>query len=92
MRDDRCQVHRFTNKIYRMNYLKADGFDDAIVGIDMWQERLVYDKNKMIEILMTEMSREEAIEFLEYNVWGAYVGEHTPLYIDLMNLKEIEEL
>jgi len=28
------------------------------------------------------MDELEAIEFLEYNTWGAYVGEHTPIYVD----------
>jgi hypothetical protein len=28
-----------------------------------------------------EMSDEEALEYFEYNVIGAYVGEGTPIYI-----------
>jgi hypothetical protein len=28
------------------------------------------------------MSYEEAIEYFEYNVLGAYVGENTPIFID----------
>ena len=68
-----------------MNYLKADGFDEAIIGIDSLGERLIYDKQKMIEILSAEMSIEDAIEFLEFNTWYAYVGEHTPIYMDKLN-------
>lgn len=68
-----------------MNYLKADGFDKAIIGIDALTERLVYDKQKMIEILSHQMSIEDAIEFLEYNTWNAYVGENTPIYMDKLN-------
>ena len=30
-----------------------------------------------------EMDYNEAVEFLEYNVIGAYVGEKTPVYIDM---------
>jgi hypothetical protein len=67
-----------------MNYLKADGFDAAIIGIEVASERLVYDKRAMVQILMEEesMNELEAIEFLEFNTWGAYVGEHTPIYVD----------
>jgi hypothetical protein len=68
-----------------MNYLKADGFDAAIIGIDVLSERLIYDKEKMVEILSAEMSVEDAIEFLEFNTWCAYVGEHTPIYMDKLN-------
>jgi hypothetical protein len=28
------------------------------------------------------MSKEEAIEYFEYNVVGSYVGEHTPSFIE----------
>jgi len=76
------------------NYLKADGFDAAIIGIDMNNERVVYDKTLMIEILMEDeqLTEEDAIDFLAYNVWGAYVGENTPLYIDSMTNEEFEDI
>jgi hypothetical protein len=32
------------------------------------------------------MTREEAYEFFDYNILGAYVGDRTPIYsIDLIN-------
>ena len=72
-------------------YLKADGFDEAIIGIDTMGERIIYCKQKMVEILTQEMDEDEAIEFLEFNTWTAYVGEHTPIYVDQMTLKELEQ-
>lgn len=76
-----------------MSYLKADGFDKAIIGVDIISERIVYDKQKMIEILITEgMNIDDAIEYLEYNVFCAYVGEHTPIYVDLMDIDEIKNI
>lgn len=76
-----------------MNYLKADGFDGAIIGIDANVERIVYDKYKMIEILMAQgWDHDDALEHLEYNVWCAYVGEHTPIYVDVMGIDEINDL
>ena len=75
-----------------MSYLKADGFDEAIIGIDSINERIIYSKRKMIEILMDDMDEDEAIEFLEFNTWNTYVGEHTPIFCDFMSIDEIEEL
>ena len=70
--------------------LTVDGFDEAIIGHEPNADRFVYDRQKMIDVLVTqdEMSTEEAIEYLEYNVWGAYVGEHTPIYINVGTLSE----
>tara|TARA_R110000751_G_scaffold209594_1_gene313489 strand:+ start:1882 stop:2169 length:288 start_codon:yes stop_codon:yes gene_type:complete len=62
--------------------LIADGFNSAIVGYTN-EGKLVYRVAKMIDILMTrdEMSEEDAMEYIDYNVLGAYVGEMTPIYI-----------
>ena len=35
------------------------------------------------------MSYEEAIDFFEFNVIGAYVGEHTPAFLESIALSEI---
>ena len=60
--------------------LKADGFDDAIIGIDWNNMRLIYSVKKCIDILAGDMSEEEAIEYFEYNIGSAYVGEKTPIW------------
>jgi hypothetical protein len=63
--------------------LLADGFDDAIIGLDTSGDvyRVIYDRNKMVDILTQDgMSLEEAMEHLDYNVFNAYVGEGTPIY------------
>ena len=66
-------------------FLTADGFDGAIVGVEPNSMRLVYNRDKMIGILMTDEEMEEidAIEYLEYNTWNAYFGEKTPIYIEI---------
>jgi hypothetical protein len=69
--------------------LFADGFDDAILGLDTLSLRVVYSKQQMIEILVSEdMTPEDAIEFLEYNTWNTYVGEQTPIYVDEIDVFE----
>ena len=64
--------------------LFADGFNEAIIGFEPNMWKVVYSRNKVIEILMKDMSEEEAIEFAEYNTFNAYVGEKTPLWMDDM--------
>jgi hypothetical protein len=61
--------------------IKADNFDDAVVGIEVNTLRLVYSIDKMIAILTEDMSYEDAIEYLDFNVFSEYVGERTPIYI-----------
>jgi len=68
------------------NALKADGFDEAILGVASrcgQGDILAYDTNKIIQILIDRdgMSYEEAYEFFEFNILGAYMGENTPIFI-----------
>jgi hypothetical protein len=66
--------------------LKADGFDEAVIGIEEGTMRLIYSITKCIEIMMTrdEMSMEDAMEHFRYNVSGAYVGKKTPIWSEDM--------
>jgi|TARA_B100001094_G_scaffold270120_1_gene274788 hypothetical protein len=64
----------------------ADGFDDAILGmcIQFGGEPLVaYDYEKCVVLLMEKdgLTRTEAIDFMEFNVIGSYVGLNTPVFI-----------
>lgn len=61
--------------------LKADGFDDAIIGIDESSMRLIYSESKCIDILIAEgMEQEDAIEHFDFNVKYAWVGDKTPIW------------
>jgi hypothetical protein len=66
-------------------FLKADGFNNAIIGVEPNTMRLVYNRDKMVEILIEDekMDEVDAIEYLEYNTWNAYFGEKTPIYIEI---------
>ena len=65
--------------------LLADGFEDAFVGFGMQFTAAVaiYDYERCLTILQIrdEMSWDEASEYFEYNVVGAYVGAHTPVFM-----------
>lgn len=75
-------------------YIYPTGFEDAIIGADTEKMCFILDKYKMCEILMYRdgMSEEEAIEYCEFNVWNAYIGEHTPIYVECGTLQELIEL
>jgi hypothetical protein len=66
--------------------LKADGFDHAVIGIEERSKRLIYSVGKCIETLMTEqdMSLEAAMEYFDFNVKDAWVGDKTPIWCDDM--------
>lgn len=65
--------------------LLADGFEDALIGFGYQHTKVIaiYDYNECVKVLMErdEMSEEDAIEHMEYNVVGSYVGEHTPIFL-----------
>tara|TARA_Y100000389_G_C17218448_1_gene392128 strand:- start:49 stop:306 length:258 start_codon:yes stop_codon:yes gene_type:complete len=64
--------------------LKANGFDDAVIGIDLDTMRLIYSKLKCIEVVMEafDFTYDEAFEFLDFNVFGYYVGNFAPIWCD----------
>ena len=68
-------------------FLKADGLDSAVIGVQVGEPmRLIYSVTKIIEHLVTEdeMDLEDAMEHLEFNIRGSYVGEQTPIWCDDM--------
>ena len=70
--------------------LLADGFDSALIGITSGINPVaVYDINQMLTILVKreKMNVEDALEHLDFNVIGAYVGEKTPIYMDLDKIR-----
>tara|TARA_R110002110_G_scaffold195233_3_gene404591 strand:- start:286 stop:630 length:345 start_codon:yes stop_codon:yes gene_type:complete len=70
---------------YGDDLLFADGYDGAIIGVACGHDsgRVVYDGEKMVQILVDEnkCTYEEALEYLEFNTFGAHVGEQTPIYV-----------
>ena len=67
--------------------ITLDGLDEAIMGRScIWErtghreDRVVYSGEKIVEILVERdgMDYDEAREYIEYNIEGAYVGEQTP--------------
>jgi hypothetical protein len=63
--------------------IKADGLDDACIGTDYRDLRLVYSIERIIQILITRdgMDMDEAVEYFDHNIGCAFVGDMTPLYV-----------
>lgn len=76
-------------------FMKADGFDDAIIGVDHCHSapRLIYSVSKCYAILVVdeEMTLEDAMEHFSYNVRGSYIGEQTPIWCEDWMLDDDED-
>lgn len=82
----RAEGHRAALAEENPDALWPDGFDDAFIG----QARrcgqptlAAFSVKKALQILMDRdgMTYEEADEFFEFNVSGAWVGAGTPIWI-----------
>jgi hypothetical protein len=66
--------------------LLMDGFDEAFIG---WSRRInepllaVYSYDGLIKVCTERdgMDYEEAVEYVDYNVVGAWIGEQTPIIV-----------
>ena len=70
--------------------LKFTGYDNCIIGkACVWHpdgnrvDRMVYDGEALLAQLMHQdgMEQEEAMEWIEYNMEGAYSGPDTPIVL-----------
>lgn len=79
-------------------FIKADGYDDAIIGVDTDSLRLIYDSGKVIESLIEDFREgvtgededELAIsaqEFFDFNIAGAK-GEGFPIWAQVFSKDE----
>ena len=75
--------------------LFADGFDNAVLGIARrasQPDAVAYDYARCVQILVErdDMTEEEAFEYMEFNVVGAFVGERTPVFIMFLPVADFE--
>ena len=71
-------------KEYDESILLMDGFDEAFIGYARPMNTpvlAVYSYKKMVDVLMFRdgMTCDEALEYIDFNCIGAYVGEQTPI-------------
>jgi len=66
--------------------LLADGWDAQIIGTAHSPGRkllVVYDGDAIVNVMINRdgMSPEEAEEFFDYNIEGAWMGTNTPVFV-----------
>lgn len=62
----------------------AEQFDKTIIGMTVvnYLPVVVYDKIGIIDSLCDDgMTYDEAIEYFDFNIDGAYLGEQTPIFV-----------
>ena len=65
-----------------------DGWDECILGTVDFHDafKVVYSRRKILLGLMgddrSDMSYEEAVEYMSFNIEGLYAGEYTPIILD----------
>ena len=65
--------------------MRMDGFDDAILGVveRIGLQTVCYDLNKVISMLMEQgMDEQDAWDWYQFNMVGAWVGEATPVFLE----------
>ena len=88
MKTLRDKIDDWVDEVYPdTTILIADGFEEAFVGVASQFDKpiAIFDRQKCIKILMRDMSEDEAYEYFEFNVSGAYVGENTPAFMEFFN-------
>ena len=71
-------------------FLSEPEYDEAIIGVAhrIGQEDVIaYDYNKVCEVVAKMIGNDdimEVMEYVEFNVMGAYVGERTPIFVDVV--------
>lgn len=76
----RSQIEEYCTESEIEVLLLPEEFDPAIIGLTLKfnEYSVLYDRSKCIEILSKdEMSFEEAEEYFEFNIAGAYLGKST---------------
>lgn len=85
----RDQVIEFVNFV-GVDIIMPDGLEEAFIGVG-WQFNkpiAVFDKEQCIEIIRSwGVDEVDALEYFEYNVQGAYVGDQTPIFLEKFNSK-----
>lgn len=75
--------------------LLADGYEAALIGYGQQFNNTfaVYDRSKCIQILIDRdgMTYEEANEYFEFNTVGAWMGVHTPAFMEFFEADQQPE-
>ena len=76
--------------------LRIDGLEDAFLGVAYRHGTdgpiAVYDRELCIIAIMRDgLSRDGAEDWFQFNVEGAWIGEHTPIFLERQPIWHEEE-
>ena len=69
-------------------------FDDEVMGVSQrigWENCIVYDAKKIIEILTEDMSEQDALDHFDFNIAGSYVGDTTPVFLWRETIEDMDD-
>jgi hypothetical protein len=61
---------------------KIKGFDDAVIGLEVKTDRLIYSVKKCINILKKQMSAEEAIDHFYMEIYLEKIEENKVMFCE----------
>jgi len=71
-------------------FLSEPEYDEAILGVARrigQDDVIAYDYNKVCDIVAEMIGDDDpttVVEYVEFNILGAYVGERTPIFVDVV--------
>ena len=76
--------------------IRYDDYKEAELGIGQrcsFDDVMVYDYHALIVCIMKKdnMTYSEAVEWIEYNILGGYLGKRTPIVVEIMTSEQIDE-
>lgn len=87
---------QFEEQVKRMGSrpLKLTGLDAAIIGVvelpDL-DQAIVYDRERIVKIFIRQgMTRDEAQEYIDFNIVGSMLGPGMPVLMDRMTRAQFE--
>jgi len=66
------------------NFLRMEGFDDAVIGVEELTKKLVYSKSKIMRQLIKSMDYEAAMMHFDCNIQGALDEKYMPIIVNDM--------
>ena len=82
LRADRAERLRQAISEHNPEALFADGFDESIMGYSS-DGKVIYSVDMIVGTLVNRdgMTPDEAIDYFNFNMECAYLGEYTPIYM-----------
>ena len=61
---------------------KIDGFDNAVIGLEVKTDRLIYSVKKCVNLLKTKMPVEEAIDYFYMEIYSENANENKVIFCE----------